>query len=100
MNKSDRRYHAQFALRFEGDRRMSAGSMRAYLQYRLFLLDMQIRGLFDELGVSQDDVPTSWDWMTRTETDEAFSSWASLNYLMNVREDLLQELDNLNPPTH
>jgi hypothetical protein len=99
LRKNERNFSTQFAFRFQGDRRMSSGSMRAYLQYRLFLLDTQIRGLFEELEIDQDDLSQNWDWMARAQTEEAFASWASLNYLMSVREELLQELDNLNPPT-
>ena len=97
LKNTERNFSTQFALRFQGDRRMSSGSMRAYLQYRLFLLDHQIRGLFEQLGIDEDALSQGWDWMSRRQTEEAFASWASLNYLMSVREDLLQELDSLNP---
>jgi hypothetical protein len=33
--------------------------------------------------------------MQGTEDHDAFASWASLNYLMNAREDLMSELETM-----
>ncbi|MGI5915363.1 MAG: hypothetical protein ACOX9A_02815 [Anaerolineae bacterium] len=94
LKNSDYGYYIEMA-RSEGDKSMSPGMMKAYLQYRLYMVEAQIRVLLKRIGI--DNLPSSaqWDWMQDQDNRDSFASWASLNYLMNAREDLLIELESL-----
>lgn len=94
LKNSDYGHYIEMA-KFEGDKHMSPGMMKAYLQYRLFMIEAQIRVLLKKLGIGELEVSTQWDWMQGTEDHDAFASWASLNYLMNAREDLMSELETM-----
>lgn len=90
------REYMEMASHVRGDWSLTERSMRAYLQYRINVLDAQINHLTSRLEYWEEDpfaAPLS-EQMPPV-SDEAWESWASLNYLLNARDALQQALDRL-----
>lgn len=87
--------YQEVAARFGGDRALSQRSMRAYLQYRLYLLEAQIDHLSYRIESGEAGAGAYWSQADEPISDEAWASWTSLNYLMNARDALREALDAL-----
>jgi hypothetical protein len=93
LNHAD---YMEMATQFGGDKALSQRSMRAYLQYRLFMLDAQIDHLAHRIESSEGGAGAYWAQSDEPMSDDAWASWTSLNYLMNARDALRETLDSLN----
>lgn len=91
------REYMEMASHVRGDWSLTGRSMKAYLQYRLNVLDAQINSLSSRLEIEEEDpfVAPLHEHMPPV-SDETWESWASLNYLLNARDALQQALDRLN----
>ncbi len=95
MRGSDLRIQVEAMMRFRGDKSLSPRSMRAYLQYRLYLLEAQINELAEHLEQGADESGQLWAPRKQPLSDETWASWTSLNYLMNARDALRETIDTL-----
>jgi hypothetical protein len=66
---------------------LSPKAMRGYLQYRLHIIDHQIDGLMQELG-QRNAPPFPSDLEDEALSDEAWTLWSRLNYLLQARDSL------------
>lgn len=87
--------YQEVVAQFGGDRALSPHSMRAYLQYRLFMLEAQIDHLAQRIESSEGGAGAYWAQDGEPISDETWASWTSLNYLLNARDALLETLDSL-----
>ena len=65
--------------------------MNRYIQYRLYLVEHQIEKLAQNLE-QQDAPPFPTELDDPSFPDDAWASWASLNYLFHVRASLKDAL--------
>ena len=78
----------------ETDRYLPPRAMKALLEFRLYTIESQIESLYRRTA---DDVhsPTHWSWRRTRKNEERLASWTSINYLLSVREQIRQTLNNL-----
>lgn len=95
LRGSDLRNQIEAVMRFRGDKSLSPRSMRAYLQYRLYLLEAQINELAEQLEQGSDESGHLWAPRREPLSDAIWASWTSLNYLMSARDALRETIDTL-----
>jgi hypothetical protein len=76
------------------DRLMTDRTMRAYLHYRLAVLEGQINELVNKAGWGDTPQPDSyWAWNALPARHEWFNAWTRLSYLLNARDEIRAALD-------
>jgi hypothetical protein len=86
--------YMEISAHFRGDRSLSSRSMRAYLHYRLHMLNAEIDSIADRLDLGE-ELDGYWPRPLRPMSDEMCASWTSLTYLLNARDALRETLDTL-----
>ena len=93
MNRIQSRRYWKETFGITSDKQMSARAMDAYLQYRLYQVDVKIEALLAKLGMGGGAAaPGYCPGCGQLLSDEFRASWTSLNYLLTSREALRKTL--------
>ena len=85
-------FHAQAS---EDVERMSPRALKAYLQFRLYLVEAEIQHLSNKLGVSGDRLATPKRRSREMMARQQWLTIADLDYLLAARDALRQTIETL-----
>jgi cell division protein FtsB len=100
MARADKRFRHGFYTALAGKvgndiERMNPVTRKAYLEWRLRLIEAQIRILAERVGVSEEDLAAERVWLAKPLDDDRWASLVSLDYLIAARDALIETIETL-----